>query len=131
MLKRILDTCVLLAYWKRRTAASDSPTVADVERWAQELAEIHQGNAIVTPVYVEFIAGTRDSSEQHLAEAFLAQFEILDKGEISRQDWDETRRIAKRIPPRGKPRQLGDCLIRAIANRLKHEVVTADTGFPR
>ena len=92
---------------------------------------MHQAKAIVTPIHVEFVAGTRDSSEQELAEAYLAQFDNIDGGKIPKQDWDETLRIAKRIPQNGKPRQLGDCLIRAIANRLKHSVVTPDTGFPK
>ncbi len=132
MLKRVLDTCVLLTHWKQRKAAQVGElTLADVERWARELAAIHQGKAIVTPIYIEFLAGTRDSSEQRLAEAYLAEFDTIDKGNIPKRDWDETLRLAKRIPPKGKPRQLGDCLIRAIAKRLKHEVITTDTGFPR
>ncbi len=92
---------------------------------------MHQAKAIVTPIYVEFLVGTRDSSEQRLAEAYLAQFDNIDGGNIPKEDWDETLRIARRIPPTGKPRQLGDCLIRAIANRLKHTVITPDTGFPK
>jgi len=132
MLKRVLDTCVLVAYWRqRKTSQTGEPTVADVERWARELAAIHQGKAIVTPIHVEFLAGTRDSSEQRLAESYLAEFDTIDKGDIPKQDWDETLRLARRIPPKGKPRDLGDCLIRAIAKRLKHEVITIDAGFPK
>ena len=92
---------------------------------------MHQAKAIVTPIHVEFLVGTRDSSEQRLAEAYLAQFDNIDGGNIPKEDWDETLRIARRIPPTGKPRQLGDCLIRAIANRFKHTVITPDTGFPK
>jgi hypothetical protein len=34
------------------------------------------------------------------------------------------------VPRNGKPRQLGDCLIRAIAARLKYDVQTVDGSFP-
>jgi predicted nucleic acid-binding protein len=132
MPKRVLDTGCLIAHWNRRKSSKPGqPSVADVEGWARELAAMHQAKAIVTPVYVEFLAGTRLSSEQRLAEAFLAQFDNIDGGNIPKQDWDETLRIVKRIPPTGKPRQLGDCLIRAIANCLNHSVVTPDAGFPK
>jgi len=132
MPKRVVDTGCLVAYWRQRNAShAGQPTVADVEGGARELAEMHQAKAIVTPISVEFLAGTRDSSEQRLAEAYLAQFENIDGGDIPKEDWDETLRIARRIPPSGKPRQLGDCLIRAIANRLKHAIITPDAGFPK
>jgi predicted nucleic acid-binding protein len=132
MPKRVLDTGYLVAHWRQRKAShAGQPTVADVEAWARELSVMHQAKAIVTPIHVEFLVGTRDSPEQRLAEAFLAQFDNIDGGNIPKEDWDETLRIAKRIPPTGKPRQLGDCLIRAIANRLKHTVITPDTGFPK
>ena len=132
MPKRVLDTGYLVVHWRQRKAShAGQPTVADVEAWARELVTMHQARAIVTPVYVEFLVGTRDSSELRLAEAYLAQFDNIDEGDIPKEDWDETLRIARRIPPTGKPRQLGDCLIRAIANRLKHTVLSPDTGFPK
>jgi predicted nucleic acid-binding protein len=132
MPKRVLDTSVLVTYWRRRRSEiPGQPSVADAERWARDLAAIHSQAAIVTPIRCEFLAGTKDSAEQQAAEAFLDQFQNLDDGNIPRQDWDETPRIAKRIPHDRKPRQLGDCLIRAIAKRLKYDVFTLDKGFPK
>jgi predicted nucleic acid-binding protein len=46
------------------------------------------------------------------------------------EDWQEAIRIASRVPRSPAPRQLGDCLIRAIAHRLKYEVFTSDMNFP-
>ncbi len=89
------------------------------------------GNAIVTPVVVEFVAGARKSRELELFRAFLACFDVIDRGQILPADWQAARRVAERIPRDGKPRQLGDCLIRAIARRLNYEIDTADQTFPR
>lgn len=48
------------------------------------------------------------------------------------EDWKKARQIAERVPRNGKPRQLGDCLIRAIAARLKYyDMQTADDSFSR
>jgi predicted nucleic acid-binding protein len=38
--------------------------------------------------------------------------------------------LVRRVPPDGSRRQMGDCLIRAIADRLNAEVLTRDAGFP-
>jgi predicted nucleic acid-binding protein len=132
MARRVIDTSVLCSFWHRRSAGRRLNDVSthDVKRWAQELIEV-RGNAIVTPVGIEFLAGARKRRELELFRAFLGCFEIIDNGEISSDDWRAARRLAERIPRDGKPRHLGDCLIRAIARRLKCEVDTSDQAFPR
>ena len=85
----------------------------------------------MTPVYIEFIAGARSAVELELSRAYLAGLEVVDAGRILKEDWEKARKLAERIPRNGKLRQLGDCLIRAIAARLKYyDVLTADDSFP-
>lgn len=80
----------------------------------------------MTPVVVEFLAGVQSAGELALARAFLAQFTVIDSGRILPEDWEETERLAARVPRDGKPRHLGDCLIRALAKRLKYDIDTDD-----
>jgi hypothetical protein len=87
-------------------------------------------DAIVTPVAVEFSAGFTRAGDVKLAEQFLKNFTCLDKKSTTHADWDETMRQAKRIPPNGARRQLGDCLIRALAKRLHADVIAFDRSFP-
>jgi predicted nucleic acid-binding protein len=132
--RKILDTSILIHFWRRRrrrSRARGAVTPAVVRGWAQGLIELRQTDAIVTPVYVEMIAGVTDRRELKLTQAFLDEFRQLDGGMIPEQDWREAVRLAQRVPRDSRPRQLGDCLIRAIANRLKHVVETLDSGFPR
>jgi predicted nucleic acid-binding protein len=130
--RTILDTSVLIRHWN--TGRGDTPladvTERDVRGWADRLIELHQTKAIVTPVSVEMIAGVRSKHELKLLRAFLARFEVIDERRIPVQDWQETERIAQRVPRDGKPRQMGDCLIRAIANRLRCDVIAYDDSFP-
>jgi predicted nucleic acid-binding protein len=81
------------------------------------------------PVYIEFLAGVRNSVELQLATAYLKEFEILDNGTVEKADWSEAERVARRVPQDGRPRQLGDCLIRALAKRLRGDVATLDLRF--
>jgi hypothetical protein len=90
---------------------------------------IARTGSIVTPAYIEFVAGTTSAHELRLARAYLAEFEIVDKGRILDQDWIEARRYAERVPRNGKPRQLGDCVIKAIAKRLNYDVDTFDESM--
>jgi len=94
------------------------------------LVEAHNSNAVLTPVYIEFIAGVRSNAELRLAEVYLKQFDVIDKRSILKQDWEEAERLVRRVPRNGKPRHLVDCLIRAIANRLNKDVFTLDQTFP-
>ena len=106
-------------------------TPSDARHWAKQTIELYDTNAIVTPVYVEMVAGVSDKHELELTHAFLAQFDSIDKGKISQADWEEAIRIAQRVPRNRKPRHLGDCLIRALANRLRYKVETLDDDFPK
>jgi len=131
MLKRILDTCVLVEHWRRSRRNASAPlTPANAAGWARHLIALCGTDAIVTPVRVEFIAGTTSGGELQLARSFLGEFHVIDGGHVLDADWQETLRIASRIPRNGRRRQLGDCLIRAIAKRLNHEVYSYDMGFP-
>jgi predicted nucleic acid-binding protein len=120
---RILDTNVLIKHWHKLDKRNRS--VTSVRIHAEELVEVQGTNSIVSPVLVEFLAGTRDSHELVLSRAFLEPFEVLDKGEIPRQDWEEAKRFAQWIRI-GRERKLGDCLIQAIAKRLNGDVISAD-----
>lgn len=132
MSARILDTSVLLRHWKRRSGSSLAGTTPDdAQHWAAEAIDLYRSDAIVSAVYVEFIAGVRSRDELRLAERYLAQFRILDDGQSTKEDWAETKRIARRVPRSGKPRHLGDCLIRATAKRLRRDVYTLDKDFPK
>lgn len=132
MPRRILDTSVLIRHWHSCGGGAPSDkTVAEASKWGKDLFEIQRSRAILTPVYIEFVAGTTSQHEQKLARSFLEQFDIVDKGDILKQDWSEARRLAERIPSSRKRRQLGDCLIRAIANRLRYEVLSFESSFPK
>lgn len=132
MARRVLDTSVLAYHWNSRGGNSPSgKTEADAIGWATELAELRDTRAILCPVYIEFICGMTTQAQMQLAEAFLSKFEVIDQWYVLPQDVQEAKRIAKRIPFNSKPRQLGDCLVRAMANRLRQEVVTFDKAFPK
>lgn len=132
MARKIFDTSALIQHWHDSGGRSPAgKTAADAAGWAQRLIAVHDTDAIVTPVFVEFIAGVTNSVELELTRSFLKEFRVLDGGRITIDDWEETRRLAQRIPMSGKPRQLGDCLIAAIGKRLHYEVIRFDKGFPR
>jgi predicted nucleic acid-binding protein len=128
MLPTVLDANRLIRHWQR-----DRPgNLVSARELAQALIQREGTSAIVTPVAIEFLGGTRDRSELLLARAFLNEFSIIDGGRILAEDLGHARRLAETIP-RGhfRPRHFADCLIRAIADRLHYGVVTDDTGFPR
>jgi len=79
--------------------------------------------------YIEMVGGITSRRELELTKAFLGVFTCIDQKRIPASDWQEAIRLAQRVPRDRRPRQLGDCLIRAIANRLKYNVLTFDTGF--
>jgi predicted nucleic acid-binding protein len=130
--RHVLDTNVLLRHWHRSVIRPlEWSTVDDARKWAHELIEIEETDAIVTPVALEVICGARSNHEVRLSQAFLDEFRLIDGGKVTERDWDEAHRLARRIPRDGRPRQLGDCLIQAIAKRLKFRVRTLDTGMPK
>lgn len=133
MSQRVFDTSLLIRHWQRSRSAHSGRklSVADARRWAKDLIELRQTQLIVTPVVIEFLAGARDGRELSLHRAFLDEFHIADEGHITNDDWLLSKRLAERIPRDGAPRDLGDCLIRAIAERLHLDVDTLDKGMPR
>lgn len=129
---RVYDTSVLIAKWRQRCYAPiQRYTAKDAVEWARELERIHGASHISTVVEIEFLAGFTNRSEMKLARLFLGHFANADEGRILKADWDKARNLAERIPRDGRPRQLGDCLLAAIARRLTLEVVTLDAGFPK
>ncbi|MBI3468007.1 MAG: PIN domain-containing protein [Planctomycetes bacterium] len=130
--RRVLDSSVLIQHWHHSGGhPSHKHMTADAIAWGKRLAKIRGTNAILTPVLLEFLAGVTSENEMRLAQAYLDQFEVQDDRVITKQDCDEAERIARRVPRDGLRRQLGDCLIRAIANRLRCEVVSLDVRFPK
>jgi len=117
---KILDTNVLINYW-HRFPKQEERTPASVRAHAEHLID--------SPVLIEFLAGALGRKELDLYEAYLSPFEVLDRGDIPRQDWTEAERLAKWIKIKGRMRRLGDCLIQAIASRLNCDVITADPDF--
>jgi predicted nucleic acid-binding protein len=130
MAKRIFDTSYLISHW-RTFPKTTKRTVENMRSWSEKLIAQYGSRQIVTPVYIEMVAGVTSSDELKLTRAFLEPFEIVDEGKIPKGDWDEARRMAQRVAPEGGKRQLGDCLVRAIANRFKSDVLTQDKGFPK
>jgi predicted nucleic acid-binding protein len=146
MRKRVLDSSMLISHWhKCRAASLAMNTTAQARDWANRLIAFYNTDAIVTPVYLEMVAGVRNRHELELTRAYLGAFRCIDERRILPSDWDEAVRLAERYPRRRKrrgrrrtpdaeenpkPRDLGDCLIRAIADRLKHDVETLDKAFP-
>ena len=129
MAKRIFDTSYLIRHWKTFPDPTKR-TVENMRSWAEKFVALYGSRRIVTPVFIEMVAGANSSDELKLTYAYLDPFEIVDEGKIPKEDWDEAKRIAQRVPPNGRNRHLGDCLIRAIANRLKCDVLTLDGTFP-
>jgi predicted nucleic acid-binding protein len=134
---KILDTSILIHHWhqalqRARTSPSANRTGEQTVRsWARDLARVRQSKAILTPIYIEFMAGAKSAKDIRLFRSYLSEFVILDDGKVFKTDWDVALQIAERVPPDGKPRQLGDCLIRALARRLNCEVVSKDVAFPK
>jgi len=106
--KLILDTSILISGW--RLCRQGRPLVeirqSEVVRWATRLADRNNTDALVTPVYMEMIAGTVDRRELLLTRAFLNCFRCVDERRILPTDWEEAIRLAQRIPRKPRPRDL-------------------------
>lgn len=132
MPRSILDTNVLIEQDRRGRAALMRPArVEDCASWARQLIDLRRTNAIVEPIYIDFLCGATSRDELPLYDAFLSQFERVDGGQVLEQDWHRAREIARTIRQLGRRRQLGDCLVRAIADRLRRDVITNEVDFPR
>jgi hypothetical protein len=130
MTRRILDSQTLIGWWRKK-ARQSTPTEKEVRLWAQELIHVRGTDLIVTPVYLEVLVGTTSSHELRLHKCFLAEFRNLDNRNISSDDWRNAQKYAERVPRDGKKRQLGDCLVRALADRFRCSVDTGDKRFPK
>jgi predicted nucleic acid-binding protein len=132
MPRRIIDTNRLVQSWHhyRRGRKPSEIDRMEVESWADQMSRDLGPLWILTPIEIEFLAAARTPEELLLFRAFLGKFRSADEGRILTEDWVEARRLACRTPRDGTPRQLGDCLIRAIARRLNCEVSTNDRRFP-
>jgi len=130
--RRILDTNILINHWGERSRERrvNDTTIKHATNWARELISLQRTNTILTPVYIEYVCGKGTEYEVKLARAYLSSFTIADGGRILPQDWEQAKLIAARVNRDGSRRQMGDCLIRAICNRLHYEVFTADKRFP-
>jgi predicted nucleic acid-binding protein len=147
MPKRLLDSSLLISHFRRISKLAEKGR-EDARVWAKRLIENKGTNAIVSPVVIEMLAGVRDSHELSLTEAFLDEFDVVDERRIPPQDWVLAGIIAKRVlkydrqvprrsrrrdreqNPRTQARDLGDCLIAAIALRLNYTVLSDDRGIP-
>jgi predicted nucleic acid-binding protein len=127
MTRDLLDSSILIHFWCTRRLGEKSK--AEVQQEAQALIGEQGTDSILTPIYIEVVAGARTPRELELTQAFLAEFRIADEGEILKGDWLRAREEAERIPADGRKRQLPDCLIKAIAQRLGRRVVSLDRSF--
>jgi predicted nucleic acid-binding protein len=129
MPKRLLDTNILIQHFNSFPAEREK-TEGALRNWGEELVEIHSTKSICSPVIVEMLAGTRNPRDLELHRAYLSAFEVIDQRNIPSTDWQNAERFASRITDgkgqSSKARDLGDCLIRAIAERLHCDIVTGD-----
>jgi hypothetical protein len=147
MAGRIIDTAILIKHFRLLQPYSEN-TPSHAEVHANDLIRMLGTNLTVTPVEIEVLAGVRDRHELELTEAYLKPFHMVDKRKIIPEDREEARRLAKHIPRLKQPRisrrqrekkqmkwkeissrDLGDCLILAIARRLNLELLTEDKGL--
>ncbi len=128
---RIVDTNILIAIWHGRYARIPKVTdEASAKVAAKTWLHNNPADGILTPIRLEFVAGSRDREELKLCDAFLDSFPLVDKGKVLPQDWDEAERFVRWIPQNGRSRGVIDCLIRAICIRLNCNFDTDDTGVP-
>ena len=135
MARQVLDTNRLLAFWHGKLPRPGQFGSVRSVNHAVEAAErvymSYPDAALVTPVRLEFLGGTRDKDELSWADAFLDEFDVIDSGDVIPQDWAEAERLARRVRHGGRSRGAIDCLIVAICNRLHLELYSDDSGLPK
>ncbi len=70
----ILDTCYLIGHWRqsRGRLPMEDVTVNMVASWAKRLIDIHETDAIVTPVALEMLCGVMSKHELDLTRAIYS-----------------------------------------------------------
>ncbi len=152
---KLLDSSVLITHLRQMPEKTASGP-KDAKAWVPRLIDREATNCVATPVVIEVLAGTSDPHDLELTEAFLVEFDIVDKGDIKPQDWEKAKQIAKRVVkldrevprkdrrrsrqrnPKTKSRQLGDCLIQGYrdsvgvrpGHRRSRDEATGGTGHP-
>ena len=104
---RILDTSILISHWLRFPKGAAGRTAKNMGLWAEDLVQRYQSRQIVSPVYVEMVAGVTSSAELELTKAYLASFDVIDGGKISKIDWDEARNFAQRVESKRRKTPIG------------------------
>ena len=135
---RLADTSFLVAFWRdrarksgfgERLAHDNTPSRAQVRQWASTFVGRYPDAVIASPVRIEFLAGATNRTELDRYRLFLESLDIVDGGRISIEEWKTAEDLAVRVPRDGQKRQLGDCLIEAIARRHRLETLTSDQRF--
>jgi predicted nucleic acid-binding protein len=130
--RRYLDTNRLCAHWRRsRKRPLAEYTTEDAAEWARRLIELDGTSLILTPVLIEFLCGTLGTHHLKLSQAFLAEFTVEDEGKILARDWELAKQYACWVSDDAEPRDFGDCLLAAIAKRLKLDPLTSDQQHRR
>src|SRR5438045_1938037 len=125
MPRRTFDTNILINHFNRHRPL-DGKNEQGAERWARVLIKDNDTNVILAPVAVEFRCGVLAGHEMGLRGAFLLPFEVIDEDRTLPEDWKEARRLAKHPGYQPRARDLGDCLLLAIAGRLNLQIMTDD-----
>ena len=69
MAGRIFDTSILISHWWQFSEGATKRTRENMGSWAKELVETYGSRQIVTPVYIEMVAGATSSAELTLTQA--------------------------------------------------------------
>src|SRR6266545_3898352 len=105
MKTRVLDTNILVEIWHGRwqggkPVRSEESAAEEPRKWLKK----YPNDAILTPIKLELLGGTKDKDDLRLHDIFLAEFELLDEGNVLVEDWLKAERIARRIKGKGRAR---------------------------
>jgi predicted nucleic acid-binding protein len=85
--RHVLDTSILLYHWHRSVSSPlERLTVDDARRWARKLIDLQETDVIVTLVFLEVLCSARSAHEMRLTGGYLAEFRILDGGQVTKED---------------------------------------------
>lgn len=128
MPRRVADSSYLISFWRSNNLGQLRDENAVREK-AREFQALYRCEHVLTPVVIEMLAGVMSNKELKYTRAFLDEFEVADKGKVTELDWKNAKVLAERFGAVRKPRQLGDCLIKAIADRIGYDVDSGDLFF--